>query len=513
MVPAGHKVLLHVQCCSYRLYKLASSIILQHVLHPNLAVSFVCQPSRDAFKHHRCMHAVLPQPCFVQEVLVHGHGGALHAIAWHPVSTGMFATACEAPRLSVFDAQRCSLVKACAVSGPQRAVAWSPIAVSGTSHHLATGSAGGKIAILDEATLKPLCAMKECAQAITDLKYSPSGSTLAAATAARHIDLYTVGAARYARAARCLGHSALVRHVDWSADGKVLQSACSAYEVLAWNGTSGKQVTASQRDTAWRTWTSILGFPVMGIWPSDSDGTDVNAVARDSAGTLVATADDAGLVKLFNYPCVVADAPHRAYLGHSAHVTAVRFSADGAWLASAGGSDRTVMQFRVAPAEAPAKRAAAPPPEPVWSTVDGKHFGWTDAAAVAGNAQAAGPGSVHRPLSSRVSSALPPVAEEAEDDERSGSSAASDRHNDVCEGTMAAGGAGPSHMQTWQAPGEAQIDDDAAVHLHPSMSPDMTLAQRSSFVQASAGSSSAGNAGNASEGGASDDDANETGGW
>lgn len=38
------------------------------------------------------------------------------------------------------------------------------------------------------------------------------------------------------------------------------------------------------------------------------------------------TADDQGLVKLFNYPCVVDDAPHRAYRGHSSHVMGVKFN-------------------------------------------------------------------------------------------------------------------------------------------------------------------------------------------
>ncbi len=43
---------------------------------------------------------------------------------------------------------------------------------------------------------------------------------------------------------------------------------------------------------------------------------------------LVVTSDDEGRVKLFNYPCVVEDAPHRAYRGHSSHVMGVRFNAD-----------------------------------------------------------------------------------------------------------------------------------------------------------------------------------------
>ena len=51
----------------------------------------------------------------------------------------------------------------------------------------------------------------------------------------------------------------------------------------------------------------------MGIWPPNADGTDVNAVDRSKSGLYLATSDDEGMVKLFNYPCVIHDAPHRAY--------------------------------------------------------------------------------------------------------------------------------------------------------------------------------------------------------
>ena len=83
----------------------------------------------------------------------------------------------------------------------------------------------------------------------------------------------------------------------------------------------------------------------MGVWEDGSDRTDINAVARaksgqdtfdanknsvveaercagglERAGYLV-TADDFGKVKLFRYPCVVANADGKRYGGHSSHVT------------------------------------------------------------------------------------------------------------------------------------------------------------------------------------------------
>jgi echinoderm microtubule-associated protein-like 6 len=294
-----------------------------------------------------------------------------------------------APSVLGFDAACRDVIKTCALGCGLRSAAWSTTPMpDGVFHHLAAGGAKGRLVILDEETLKPMWDTRDTRQAITDLKYNPAGSVLAAACADRHVYLYAVAVQRYSKLATCGGHSSVMRHVDWSRDGAMLQSNCSAYEALAFSVT-GKQVTASQRNTAWHTWTCTLGFPVMAIWPADADGTDVNSADRDPGGALAATADDRGAVKLFNYPCVVDDAPHRAYAGHASHVAYARFSADGGQLASAGGADRTVLQFRVVDVEPPPEPEAAR--EPVLGTLDGKVFGWhPDAVATAGAEGAAG---------------------------------------------------------------------------------------------------------------------------
>ena len=89
--------------------------------------------------------------------------------------------------------------------------------------------------------------------------------------------------------------------------------------------------------------------------------------------------DDDGMVKLFNYPCVIHDAPHRAYRGHSSHVMCVRFNSDSSLVCSVGGHDWAVFQFRVV-----RLRPDDPPPpkaEKVWGAIDdsgerGGKAGW-----------------------------------------------------------------------------------------------------------------------------------------
>lgn len=106
---------------------------------------------------------------------------------------------------------------------------------------------------------------------------------------------------------------------------------------------SKKQVNASStKSIEWASMTCIFGWPVQGIWPG-LDYTDVNAVDRSKNGTLLATGDDFGTVKLFKYPCVKEKAEFNANFGHSSHVTGVKFTADDTFVISTGGNDKTVM--------------------------------------------------------------------------------------------------------------------------------------------------------------------------
>lgn len=111
-----------------------------------------------------------------------------------------------------------------------------------------------------------------------------------------------------------------------------------------------------EADTVWADFTCTLGFPIMGIWPNGSDGTDVNAVHvgptsyHPSQPSYVVTADDSGRIKLFNAPCVVEDAPCRSYGGHSSHVSSVRWvgGAQGPpCVVSTGGNDGGVLLWEL----------------------------------------------------------------------------------------------------------------------------------------------------------------------
>ena len=100
----------------------------------------------------------------------------------------------------------------------------------------------------------------------------------------------------YTKVASLSGHSSTVRSIDWSRDSSHVMSMDQAYETLYFDVKRAAASKACQRDRKWATWTNVLGFAVMGIWPAGSDGTDVNAVDRAPDGSSVLTCDDFGKV-------------------------------------------------------------------------------------------------------------------------------------------------------------------------------------------------------------------------
>lgn len=147
--------------------------------------------------------------------------------------------------------------------------------------------------------------------------------------------------------------------MDFTADGRALQSCCSSYEILFSDTSTGAQITdgaTKLMGTEWATWTSTLGWAVQGIWTGSMDGSDINSCDRSPSGLLIATADDFGKVSCYRYPCIQPNiAQANIYTGHSSHVTCVRWMGDSnnknkkasdRFLISTGGMDKCVFQWR-----------------------------------------------------------------------------------------------------------------------------------------------------------------------
>ena len=107
----------------------------------------------------------------------------------------------------------------------------------------------------------------------------------------------------------CVGYAIRVCPDCPSPTGKLLQVNTGDREVLYFEAPRGKQHFLSKEDAEeveWATWTSVLGPSVKGVWPAYTDVTDINAACVSHDSQVIATGDDFGLVKLFQYPSYVS---------------------------------------------------------------------------------------------------------------------------------------------------------------------------------------------------------------
>ena len=120
------------------------------------------------------------------------------------------------------------------------------------------------------------------------------------------------------------------------------------------------------RDEKWSTWTSLLGWPVQGIWSDTSDGTDINCCDRSNSNYsgkdhtpdnyfFLAVGNNTNQIKVHRlmihiydrYPCVQRGSQAVIGRGHSSPVTLIKFSSDDQYLISIGGLDMTILLWKV----------------------------------------------------------------------------------------------------------------------------------------------------------------------
>uniref|UniRef100_A0A8C0ISM3 EMAP like 2 n=1 Tax=Chelonoidis abingdonii TaxID=106734 RepID=A0A8C0ISM3_CHEAB len=277
--------------------------------------------------------------------LVQGHMEELWGLATHP-SLDQFLTCGQDRQVHLWSMATRRPLWSKAIEDAARSAGFHP---SGSV--LAVGTVTGRWLVLDTETRDLVTIHTDGSEPISVVSFSPDGSYLAVGSHDNFIYVYGVseGGRKYSRVGKCSGHSSFITHLDWAADSSCFVTNSGDYEILYWDPTTCRQIpnTGAVRNLEWATASCVLGFGVFGIWPEGADGTDINAVCRSHDGKLLASADDFGKVHLFSYPCCQPRAPSHAAGGHSSHVTNVAFLHDDSQLLSTGGTDTSVLQWRL----------------------------------------------------------------------------------------------------------------------------------------------------------------------
>ncbi|XP_061915415.1 echinoderm microtubule-associated protein-like 6 isoform X1 [Entelurus aequoreus] len=214
---------------------------------------------------------------------------------------------------------------------------------------LAVGMKNGEFLLLFSNSLKVWAKKRDRGAAIQDIRFSPDRRMLAVGSLENSVDVYDVlGGSTLSRMVSCCHLPAFVLHLDFSSDSTHIQVCTGAYKRLVFELPSGKLLTEQNviDRITWASWTSVLGDEVLGIWPRNAEQADVTSACVSHGGCNVVTGDDLGLIKLFHFPCTDKFAKHKRYVGHSPHVTNVRFSQGDSHVISTGADDCSVFVWK-----------------------------------------------------------------------------------------------------------------------------------------------------------------------
>ncbi|KAM7408259.1 hypothetical protein PAMA_002117 [Pampus argenteus] len=278
-------------------------------------------------------------------LIMQGHSeGELWALDVHPKKP-LAVTGSDDRSVRLWSLMDHTLIARCNMEEAVRSVAFS---VDGSQ--LALGMKDGSFTVLRVRDMTEVVHIKDRKEVIHEMKFSPDGAYLAVGSNDGLVDIYAV-AQRYKKVGECSKSTSFITHLDWSLDSKILQSNDGAGERLFYRMPMGKPVVSKGevKGQRWASWSGVLGSEVSGIWPKYSNLTEINAVDANHAAAVLVTGDDLGLVKLFRFPCLRKGAKFKKYIGHSAHVTNVRWSHDLQWVLTTGGADHALFQWRFLP--------------------------------------------------------------------------------------------------------------------------------------------------------------------
>eukprot|EP00794_Sanderia_malayensis_P017440 gene17440-19184_t len=278
-------------------------------------------------------------------VIVQGHVDELWGLATHSTKD-MFVTCSTDEKVILWDAENHDVIWVKQLKESAQSAAFHPDA-----NIIAIGTKSGRWLVLDSETSDEIASFQDGPEQHDAIKYSKDGKYIAVGSHDNFIYLYTVSedGRTYKKAGKLSGHSSFITHLDWSKDSQYIQSNSGDYEILFWNALSSRQIVnaCSMKDVEWDSWTCVLGFPVIGIWPEGADGTDINACCRSNNSEYLVTGDDFGQVNFFTFPSPKPKSDCQHCIGHSSHVTCVRFMHDDTRVISVGGKDCSVMQWRI----------------------------------------------------------------------------------------------------------------------------------------------------------------------
>ncbi|KAI9228435.1 MAG: quinon protein alcohol dehydrogenase-like superfamily [Piptocephalis tieghemiana] len=292
------------------------------------------------------------EACATGTALVRGHFTAGNAEIWGLATD-------PSGELAISASQDCQVLQWNLTQGHCTQETILPHRVQGASYHpngetLAVTTDINHVYILSSKDLSILHEIKtphrgSASKSRDIVSFSPDGYLLAIGGLTHEFGIDLHSTENWESQGTLLGHTSLIKALDWSRDSKYIQSNSIDYELLFWNVEEKEQITHASdlRDVAWSTFTLPTAWPTLGIWEEGMNGRQINGVARSADEKWLASGDDNARVSLFKYPAPQEGAAKVSLQGHGSHVTDVAFTADSSKILSIGGLDGTVLQWDI----------------------------------------------------------------------------------------------------------------------------------------------------------------------
>ena len=227
------------------------------------------------------------------------------------------------------------------------------VAYSAKHGHVALCSNMGKVSIRDIKDLdKKIATLKGPQEWCEVARFSPDEKYVAVGSHDNCIYVYEISGDNYTHYCKFARHASFINSFDWSLDGRYIRSSDGGHERLFYSMETKQHDPHGVTTTAELEWASHSikqgEDNIAGCKPESEDNTHINYLARSPDGSLLATADDWGLVNVFNYPVLAGanGSGARSYSGHSEHVVRVEFSEDSQRMYTVGGQDKALIQWK-----------------------------------------------------------------------------------------------------------------------------------------------------------------------
>ena len=282
------------------------------------------------------------------EILNQGHGsGELWGLALHPSKMIAF-TASHDHCLKSWNLETRKVISSLdSFSYPIQS-----LDISTNAELIAVGFCNGQFTLFPvapdgtidrDSTLKK---RRDYPHSINAIRFSPDSTRIAVSYSQKFVEIYTIP--NLTKYSTCRGAKGIITNLDWSEDSQNLQVNSSSFERLIFRISDANIIQDSDviNQIVWSSNTCVYGPDLIGIWPPGANSGDINNSHVSNRGNLVATGDDFGLVKLFNFPANKKNAAFLTFHGHSAHVTNLKFTFNDRYLVSTGGDDSCVFIWK-----------------------------------------------------------------------------------------------------------------------------------------------------------------------